>query len=676
MSASPARDRSSLQAILSSGEDLDLSSPPPSDSEVAPSPFKRPRLDEGATASPPHPASNTGRKSSGGNGVESTTNTRPTIKLALAAPTTTTTTTRKRGRKKDENNEASTTKSARSSNHTTAPSRRKRTSKKDHAETTTTTTTRAAPKQTTLLPSRKPEIAHLVGSEIATGAAAPRRSSLEAAFGGSSQRGNHDAPPPPIREVVTVASGVTTTLSSPALTPAPPRTSGTNYDPIRSASMEATQAERDLEHRPSSAARNGVSSRPFINDASASASISSLIHAPTPGMATTTTATATAPSSAVPSHASPLPRLAGISSSSADPTSWQTTLRPMPAPTSAHMSPVPSQPLPSSGVAEGSTHDKLVNVPPTTLSSKPTGSKNNKSAETSSGASPAAGPTATSSPKPVRPREPPVVAPKGSGLLSSALFGGPASTASADASENRGPTIILDITIGPDEGRYVNFAQLVEKRYGFNALHPRQWAQHDRLAKVAAVGAALERNSATASLDEDMMSIEASEPESNGDLAGTEGSSGERGGGKATTAAPPIKRRRRAKGDEYNKDDPFIDDSEMLWQEQAAASKDGFFVYEGPLLKPGERPTIERADGTIRRPRGRGRGSRGGGGGGATRGAAGNGGNTPTSGPGSRGGTTVRKPRITKADRARMEQEKQDRERMATLAAKPSTYVG
>ncbi|EAU31081.1 predicted protein [Aspergillus terreus NIH2624] len=46
------------------------------------------------------------------------------------------------------------------------------------------------------------------------------------------------------------------------------------------------------------------------------------------------------------------------------------------------------------------------------------------------------------------------------------------------------------------------------------------------------------------------------------------------------------------------------------WQEQAAASKDGFFVYSGPLVPEGEKVQVERADGTIKRGRGRGRGGR------------------------------------------------------------------
>ena len=47
----------------------------------------------------------------------------------------------------------------------------------------------------------------------------------------------------------------------------------------------------------------------------------------------------------------------------------------------------------------------------------------------------------------------------------------------------------------------------------------------------------------------------------------------------------------------------------------------------------------------------------------------------PLTGPGSRGGSTTRKPRITKADRARMEQEKLDREKMGTMASMPGSYA-
>lgn len=48
----------------------------------------------------------------------------------------------------------------------------------------------------------------------------------------------------------------------------------------------------------------------------------------------------------------------------------------------------------------------------------------------------------------------------------------------------------------------------------------------------------------------------------------------------------------------------------------------------------------------------------------------------PLTGPGSRGGSTTRKPRITKADRERMLQEKLEREKMGTMATMPAGYGG
>ena len=46
--------------------------------------------------------------------------------------------------------------------------------------------------------------------------------------------------------------------------------------------------------------------------------------------------------------------------------------------------------------------------------------------------------------------------------------------------------------------------------------------------------------------------------------------------------------------EEYDQDDPFVDDSELAWEAQAAAVKDGFFVYCGPLVPEGEKPAVER----------------------------------------------------------------------------------
>ena len=87
---------------------------------------------------------------------------------------------------------------------------------------------------------------------------------------------------------------------------------------------------------------------------------------------------------------------------------------------------------------------------------------------------------------------------------------------------------------------------------------------------------------------------------------------------------------------------------------------------------------MHRADGAPKRARGRGRGGAARGSG-TTRGgsalvSAGREG-LPRTGPGSRGGNTNRKPRITKADRARLEAEKAERERQGVMASMPVGYT-
>ena len=91
----------------------------------------------------------------------------------------------------------------------------------------------------------------------------------------------------------------------------------------------------------------------------------------------------------------------------------------------------------------------------------------------------------------------------------------------------------------------------------------------------------------------DEMSVELSEGEGDGDNSNVEmGGMGTDGIKEVTTLKPKLKR--KMKEDNYDKEDPFVDDSELAWEEQAAASKDGFFVYSGPLVPEGEKPQVER----------------------------------------------------------------------------------
>lgn len=313
---------------------------------------------------------------------------------------------------------------------------------------------------------------------------------------------------------------------------------------------------------------------------------------------------------------------------------------------------------------------------------------------------PSEAPTRATSPKPARAKEQAPPPPPGSGLLSASLFGGD-SGADANQKDAKGPNIVLHIDLKDPNNRVINFARMAEEKYGFAALYPRQAAQKERLAKVAAAGAALERSASGSkaggtsggdSGEEDLSVDIDRDSDNDGDVA-MSGVNGQEAANSGTDAAEP-KRRRRRKVEEYDQDDPFVDDSELLWEAQAAASKDGFFVYCGPLVPEGEKPAVERydsslprvmhslltlhhrADGTIKRGRGRGRGGGPGSRGGRNTATATEKGAGRTSGPGSRGGGVTRKPRITKADRAQMETEKLQREKMATLVAKPAAYPG
>lgn len=255
----------------------------------------------------------------------------------------------------------------------------------------------------------------------------------------------------------------------------------------------------------------------------------------------------------------------------------------------------------------------------------------------------------------------------GTGLLSSAnLFGGPSS---GEGSERKNVDIEIVIPLNPQGGNTVNIAQEIIKKYGQDAINPRAAAHRAQLLRLAAQQSKMEGNT-TDDMSVDLMSD--MEGDSNVEMGGMD--SGADGGEKP-------KRKRRAKQEEYDKEDDFIDDTELAWQEQAAVAKDGFFVYSGPLVPEGQQAQVE-SSAPTRGGRGRGRG-RG-------RGAAAAGtthaslaekkaeGTTTRGGKGSRGGRgtgVTRKPRVTKADRERMEAERTERERAAGVLAQGGTQM-
>ncbi|KAK9356053.1 hypothetical protein V1505DRAFT_363874 [Lipomyces doorenjongii] len=186
--------------------------------------------------------------------------------------------------------------------------------------------------------------------------------------------------------------------------------------------------------------------------------------------------------------------------------------------------------------------------------------------------------------------------PKNSGSSSGSLLqigigspGGAQQRNSDDA-----PTVCLHVPLNGKTNVVVNFAKLAEDKYGWESLHPR----------IASTAAEL--------FDEDGADAEDSE-DSGGDDDEKPEAAGDESGNATSTTKKPVKRRRTdGKYGRYDINDPFIDDSELLFEEQAASTKDGFFVFSGPLIADQDQVRIERADGTIKRP-GRGRGGRGGG---------------------------------------------------------------
>lgn len=187
----------------------------------------------------------------------------------------------------------------------------------------------------------------------------------------------------------------------------------------------------------------------------------------------------------------------------------------------------------------------------------------------------------TASPKPAKNKDKDFPTPPP--LPGSAMASGP-----NDGTEYSAPTVVLDIPLsGPNT--YVNFTRLAEAAYGWDALHPRLAAQRDRLARVAAAGAALERNGTKESGDDDMSLDSDNEGDnSNVEMGGMSDAKNDANG-----TVKKVPKKRKMKEDEYDKHDGFVDDTELLWEEQAAAANDGFFVYSGPLVPEGEKPALD-----------------------------------------------------------------------------------
>lgn len=345
----------------------------------------------------------------------------------------------------------------------------------------------------------------------------------------------------------------------------PVRTSGQNYDPIRS-NYDPVR-ETVVTHNSYNNSQGSPSHPHSVNRASASPSISSLVDPPNQALAS--------PSIAAQSFFNQQQQQARFQRDEGHASV-------PPSPTVNRLAPSaivePSTQKPSAPVTMAvKKHDVAPASGPSTISKKGMGP--GSTANSSAAASPKPHKVKEpKEPKELYPTPPPL---PGSGLMQ---LGG---AGVSDGAEFRAPTVILQIPLNGEVNKYVNFTRLAEERYGWDALHPRLAAQRDRLARVAAAGAALERNGSNKDSG-DEMSLDSEAEGSNVEMGGmSDGRTGTDGGAKK------VPRKRKMKEDEYDKDDGFVDDSELLWEEQAAAANDGFFVYSGPLVPESEKPALD-----------------------------------------------------------------------------------
>lgn len=360
-------------------------------------------------------------------------------------------------------------------------------------------------------------------------------------------------------------------LSHISVAPSTPRpsSSGQRYDPIRGGTYE-TKPQGPASAPPIS---------PPLNRASASPSITSLIDPPSasnsyyshpPKLQQQTSVTSAPVSPAGFSHTA---RSASVLPSQEFPQQPQVQIQ-QPQPQLQLQQPSQVQPQPFIAASAGPTPMDIDAEP-----SKPTSTAMKKSNSTQSG-TPSHSNAPTPPTKPARQKEAPPPLPTGSGLLSGTPFGPLAGD--SGPSETQGTNIYLTFALKGRDNITINFAQEVEKKYGFAALHPRIAARRERQRQITAASAALEK--ATGGASNDDMSVDLSENESNVEMGGMDDE---------TSALENGKKRRKRKQEDYDKEDDFIDDTELAWEQQALMAKDGFFVYSGPLVTE-EKPAVER----------------------------------------------------------------------------------
>ena len=140
------------------------------------------------------------------------------------------------------------------------------------------------------------------------------------------------------------------------------------------------------------------------------------------------------------------------------------------------------------------------------------------------------------------------------------------------------PVIALNIPLldpkNPQPGQaevIINVLKLAEDKYGWNVIHPNAKSAIDLMDEI------LDDDDEGEDEEEDDISM----ADDRGNLLTSKKK-------EELTEEQLIKRhetKMNRKVGKYDYEDPFIDDAELQWEEEITTTKEGFFVYWGPLVE-------------------------------------------------------------------------------------------
>ncbi|CAH2355794.1 hypothetical protein CLIB1423_34S00364 [[Candida] railenensis] len=160
---------------------------------------------------------------------------------------------------------------------------------------------------------------------------------------------------------------------------------------------------------------------------------------------------------------------------------------------------------------------------------------------------------------------------------------GNTATAAAEVKKEEPPIIALNIPLldpnNPKPGQsqvVINVLKLTEDKYGWNVMHPNAKSAIDLMDDM------IDDEEDAADEEEEEAVVEKE------NIEGTSSSGPKKKKEEEELTEEQLVRQHEVKMNrkvgKYDYEDPFIDDEELQWEEEITSTKEGFFVYWGPLV--------------------------------------------------------------------------------------------